>query len=412
MLFDSWDSIAIAYAMPTLSADWQLNPLTMGFVISAGYGGQFIGALSLGAIAERFGRLPVFIVAAAVMCVLALGCAFAHDYMTLLVLRFFQGIMIGGAMPVAITYVNELAPTKTRGRYFGIFQTLAISGFAIASLSSPFIIPHLGWRWMFGLGAIPIVLLPLVWMTLPESPRWLVRVGRLEAANKALVKLGGAPVALVDEARRALDKTPKVGVLTLVSAPMRSRTLTITLLWFLTLFASFGLTTWVPSFYVKAFHIPVEKALGFSAITSLLIWFALVISGFLIDKFGRRPLAFGGLFAAACALLGLAVFRPTYDLVLFSMFTIAQIAMFFAVFTIWPYTAEIYPTNVRALALGYGSSVGRGASMLMPIFVGFVMNRGAPIQIVLTIFGLFAVGALAVWITRTRETAGKPLETS
>ncbi len=136
------------------------------------------------------------------MCALALGCALAHDYTTLLVLRFLQGVMIGGAMPIAITYVNELAPAKIRGRYFGIFQTLAISGFALAALSSAFVIPHLGWRWMFGLGAIPIVLLPLVWMTLPESPRWLVRTGRLDAANKALVKLGGAPVTLVEEAKQ------------------------------------------------------------------------------------------------------------------------------------------------------------------------------------------------------------------
>jgi putative MFS transporter len=94
------------------------------------------------------------------------------------------------------------------------------------------------------------------------------------------------------------------------------------------------------------------------------------------------------------------------------MFLTTQTAIFCATFTLWPYTAEIYPTNVRAVGLGYGSSVGRGAAMLMPIFVGLVMSKGAPIQIVLTIFGVFALGALAVWITRTHETAGKPLETN
>ncbi|MEJ0022923.1 MAG: MFS transporter [Alphaproteobacteria bacterium] len=144
----------------------------------------------------------------------------------------------------------------------------------------------------------------------------------------------------------------------------------------------------------------------------MVIWFALVISGFLIDMFGRRPLALGGLLVAAMALLTMAALRPTYDLVIFALFMTAQTAIFFGVFTVWPYTAEIYPTNVRALAVGYGSSVGRGASMLMPIFVGFVLNQGAPIEIVLVIFGLFVLGAFTVWVTRTRETAGKPLETS
>src|SRR5690606_26896223 len=156
--------------------------------------------------------------------------------------------------------INELAPTKTRGRYFGMFQTLAISGFALASLSSPLIIPYLGWRWMLGLGVIPLVLLPLVWMTLPESPRWLARAGRLDAANKALARLGGGPVALASESLSASGaaQARKLRALILFSPGLRPHTLTVTFLWFLTMFVSFGLTTWVPSIYVKVFDIPVD----------------------------------------------------------------------------------------------------------------------------------------------------------
>ncbi len=414
MLFDSWDSIAIAYAMPTLSAEWRLNPLTMGFIISAGYGGQFLGAVSLGAVAERFGRMPVFLASAAVMCVLAVACGFAPDYTTLLILRLVQGLMIGGAMPVAITYINELAPAKTRGRYFGIFQTIAISGFGIASLCSPFVIPHLGWRWMLGLGAFPLVLLPLAWMTLPESPRWLARIGRLEAANKALVKLGGAPVLFTNQttAEHTPNDEPKarrLNVLVLVSAPLRARTLTVTLLWFLTMFTSFGLTTWVPSIYVKVFHIPVVRALSYTAATSLSIIFFLAIIGILIDRFGRRPLVMGGLLVTTVMLLGMAVFRPTQETVLVGMVATGQVAILFGAFIVWPYTAEVYPTDVRAFGLGYGSAVGRASSIVTPIFVGFVLNRGAPIGIVFACFGLCALGAFMVWLLRTDETAGKPL---
>jgi putative MFS transporter len=414
MLFDSWDAVAIAYAMPALAADWKLDPLTMGMLISSGYAGQFVGAVSLGAVAERFGRLPVFIVASALMSVLAIGCAMAPDPTALAIMRVLQGVMIGGAMPVAISYVNELAPTKTRGRYFGIFQTIAISGITIASLASPFVIPHLGWRWMFGLGALPLILLPLVWITLPESPRWLVRAGRLAAANKALAKLGAASIAFEKEAPvpGGAPKAKRLNVGALFSPQLRSRTLTVTMLWFLTIFVGAGMTNWAPSLYVKSFGIPVERALTFAAIVGVVIFFVLTISGWLIDKFGRRSLALGGLVFAAMPLLTLAAWRPSEDVGIFAMFLITQTAIFCATFTLWPYTAEIYPTSVRALGLGYGSSVGRGASMLMPLLVGFVMSKGAPIQIVLTIFGIFALTALVVWITRTHETAGKPLETS
>jgi len=413
MLFDSWDAVAIAYAMPALSQDWHLDPLVMGLLISAGFSGQFIGAVSLGAVAERYGRLPVCTIAALIMSLLAIGCAFAPDYRTLLVLRFIQGITIGGALPVAVTYVNELAPTATRGRYFGLFQTPAMAGMAIAAISSAFIVPHYGWRWMLGLGAIPIILLPLVWLTLPESPRWLVRRDRLGDAKRALAKLGAAPVTFVDEtAAPAAMQARTSNLATLFSPVMRGRTFTVIMLWALTTFISNGLTNWVPSLYVKSFHMPVDRALAFSATTSSVMFFALVISGQLVDRLGRRRLALLGLFFTFVPLLALAAFRPPQDLVIFSSFLVAQTFSFFAIFALWPYTAEIYPTNVRALGLGFGSSIGRASSMLMPILVGFVLSKGAPIQIVLAIFGLFAVGAFAVWIMRTRETAGIPLETS
>ncbi len=90
MLFDSWDSIAIAYAMPSLAVEWHLNPVQTGLLISSGYAGQFIGAIALGAVAERIGRMPVFHVCVAVMSVLAFATAFAPDYSILIALRFFE----------------------------------------------------------------------------------------------------------------------------------------------------------------------------------------------------------------------------------------------------------------------------------------------------------------------------------
>ncbi|WP_066796624.1 MFS transporter [Sphingomonas soli] len=411
-LFNSWDSIAMAYVMPTLSIEWQLNPLVMGILISACYAGQFLGAVTLGGIAERLGRLPVYTCAAVGMTFLAVACAFAQDYVTLLIFRLIQGIMIGGALPVAVSYINEIAPTRTRGRYFGIFQTLALSGYGVASISSPFVIGYLGWRWMLGLGALPLILIPLVWLTLPESPRWLMRRGKLDAANNALRKLGAEPVDFVEETPREAARRPRsANLFTLFSAPYRRKTLTITLLWFMTMATSFGMTTWVPSIYVKVFHIPVAQALTFTATTSVFHWIALVLGGVLIDRFGRRPMAMGGLICAATPLLIMATFAPTQPYHIFALFFVAQVTMFYGTFALWPYTAESYPTNVRALALGYGSSVGRAASMLMPLFVGFILNEGASIGIVLAVFGFSALGAMLVWRMRTEETAGRPLYT-
>ncbi len=292
-----------------------------------------------------------------------------------------------------------------------------MSGFAASSIASTFVIPHLGWRWLLGLGAFPIILLPLVWITLPESPRWLARTGRLARANKALAKLGGAGVNYAEPIVAAAAQTeqkasPKPTSLTLLSSPLRARTLTITLLWFLTMFANFGLTTWVPSIYVTVYHIPLAAALRYSAVTSISFLLMTPIIGVLMDKFGRRPLAGGGAALASLALIALAILRPTQAASLVPLVVVGHLAISICVVILWPFTAETYPTHARALAVGYGSSIGRCSSMLMPIFVGFVLNKGAPIAIVFAIFGLCSLGAFAVWSTRTVETAGRSLDTA
>jgi putative MFS transporter len=414
MMFDSWDSIAIAYVMPSLSKEWGLGPAVIGSLISSGYIGQFIGAIALGALAERAGRMPVFAGAVTVMGALALGCAFCPDYRLLFAIRFVQGLAIGGALPVSITYINELAPTATRGRYFATFQWLCMSGYAAASISSTVIIPELGWRWLFGFGAIPLIFLPLVLVTLPESPRWLARRGQAEAANRALRKLGGSVVPTevpVEAGLVAAETPPSVRLTALFSPVYRSRTIVILLLWFLTSFATFGLTTWIPSIYVTVFHIPVADALKYAAMPATLFLVATIGIAALVDSVGRRPFAIFGTAVAAIALAILTFYHPPQRWLLVTLIVTGQLCISMSSLIVWPYTAENYPTNIRAVALGVCSSLARAASMLTPLFVGVILNIGAPIGVVFAVFSVFALAAMILWWTATTETARVRLET-
>ena len=191
MLFDSWDGVLIAFVMPTLSQEWRLGPVEMGWLMSSGYAGQLIGAIGLGAVAERWGRKPVYGSVVVFMCLLSLACAGAQSAGQLATLRFVQGLAIGGAVPVCATYINEIAPTRNRGRFFSVFQFLMISGYGAAAVASSLIVEQLGWRVMFVLGALPLVILPFALGLLPESPRWLCRIGRFDEAKDAVRKLGG-----------------------------------------------------------------------------------------------------------------------------------------------------------------------------------------------------------------------------
>jgi putative MFS transporter len=191
----------------------------------------------------------------------------------------------------------------------------------------------------------------------------------------------------------------------LFTAEFRRRTMVVFGLWFFTSFASFGLTTWVPSIYVTVFHIPVARALRFSATASLLFLIVAPTVAIFIDRVGRRPLAIGGSLIASLALLTLGIARPTDIGILVPLVIAGQLSIYVGSIIAWPYTAETYPTHVRAVALGLSSSIARAASTLTPIVVGAILGSGASVGFVFGLFGLCAACALILWLTATRETA-------
>jgi len=409
MLFDSWDSVIIAYALPAIAAEWQLGALQSGWLISAGYGGQFLGALFFGSLAERRGRLPVLWPLVIVMSLLGLVCAIAGSYWQLIGLRLLQGLAIGGALPIAICYVNEIAPTATRGRFFGTFQFLMTSGFGLAALASAWLIPAFGWRIMFALGAVPLLILPFA-RVLPESPRWLAGQGRIGEAELALGRLGAGP--LPDPACRAHLSTvrpPRLPIALLFAPDVRRRTLVTAALWFLTSLVSFGLVTWIPSIYVSMFGIPLKDALAYNAIVAVSVFILPVILRQTIDRIGRRPPPMLGTALGGAALFAMVFLPIDLRLWLVGLAIIGQIGISVGSMVLWPYTAEIYETRIRSLALGSASSLARAASMLTPLLVGGVIQTTGSVTPVFMVFGLASMAVALLWWRGTTETAGREI---
>lgn len=406
MLFDSWDSVVIAFTLPVLRAEWDLTGQASGWLVSAGYAGQFLGAIVFGSIAERWGRLPILKSLVLVMSMLAVACAMAASYGQLVTLRFVQGLAIGGALPVSISYINELAPTATRGRFFGTFQFLLTSGFGLASLASVWLVPAFGWRIMFALGGIPLLLLPFT-QVLPESPRWLAAKGRLEEAARSLQRLGCAVVPPPEERTPLPGSGEKVPVGMLFAPGIRGITLVTALMWFLTSLVSFGLVTWIPSIYVSMFDIAVADALRYNAIVAVSIFILPLVLKVSIDRIGRRPLPMIGTAIGGIAMLALIFVDRGATTGVVTLAIIGQIGISVGSMVLWPYTAETYATRIRSLALGAASSLARGASMLTPLLVGGVMDATGSVTLIFLVFGLASLGVALLWLTGTRETAGR-----
>ncbi len=407
MLFDSWDSVVISFTAPSIAKAWMLSPVKVGELISAGYGGQLVGALVAGAVAEARGRLPVLRPLVILMGLLAIVCGLTQSFEQLIVVRLLQGFCIGGALPVVISYVNEIAPAATRGRFFGTYQFLMLAGFGLASLSSAWIVPAFGWRPMYMLGALPLLLTPSLFI-LPESPRWLAAHGRVNEAVQGLRKLGGQP----DEAHAAAaPPSPKPPPATVLFSPrLRKLTLVTSLLWLLSSLVSFGLVTWVPSIYVSNFHIPLAKALQYNALGSIFIFFVPLVLRQILDRVGRRPPVILGTALGGAALLALTQVKTGPEALIVTLTIIGSIGGSIGSMVLWPYTSEVYETSVRATALGMSSSLARAASMSTPLIVGLLLASTGSIGPVFLIFGLSAATVALLWTFATKETAGREID--
>ncbi len=171
------------------------------------------------------------------------------------------GLTIGGALPVSICYINEVAPTATRGRFFGTFQFLMTSGFGLAALLGVWLIPAFGWQIMFALGAVPLIVLPFTRM-LPESPSMASpEKAAFDEAARSLERLGSGPLPPKSLRAPIPGSGEKVLFSRLFAPELRKTSLITASMWFLTSLVSFGLVTWIPSIYVGVFKIPVADAL-------------------------------------------------------------------------------------------------------------------------------------------------------
>ena len=268
--FDGLDLLAVAYVVPVLAPLWGLNPQKIGLLISAGFFGQLVGALVFGWIAEKFGRMPAMVWSIALFSILSLACAASWNFESFLVFRFLQGIGLGGELPVAATYISEVSKAKGRGQSILYYQILFAFGLAGCGLLALWVVPHLGWQFLFVIGAIPALMILFLRASLPESPRWLVNKGRLREATAAVTRIeketpGAAslpvtPVPLQLQRRASLRD--------LFGTIYLRRTLSVWIIWFATSLVNFGIAAWLPQMYRSFYHLDVASALQLNFVTS------------------------------------------------------------------------------------------------------------------------------------------------
>ncbi|MGW3944349.1 MFS transporter [Streptomyces phaeochromogenes] len=413
--FDAYTVLAIAFAMPQLVDEWNLSSSQVGLILSAGYLGQLVGALLFGALAERIGRLPTLLITIVLFVSMDLACLFAWSGTSMMIFRFVQGIGTGGEVPVASAYINEFIGARKRGRFFLLYEVIFPAGLMFAGIAGYFLVPVFGWRALFVVGIIPAVLtIPLRWL-MPESPRWLAAKGRHEDADAVVRKLEEDAtrqgLELPEPVIRPVDPkaTARSDWRELFKGIYRRRTLMIWALWICVYTVNNGLVTWLPTLYKKVFGLPLETSLAYGWITSGVGVVASLVCALLIDRVGRKRWYAVAFLASTVPLVLLTALGATTATQVVVLAPIAYAILQTISFSLYLYSAELYPTRLRAIGTGFGSAWLRAGSSIGPLLVGWIV-ADLGIRYVFSAFAAVALIGGLVTVFFAIETKGRVLE--
>ncbi|MCM2987025.1 MFS transporter [Bacillus safensis] len=402
--FDAFDALSLAFVLPVLIGMWNLSPAQIGLLIGSGYIGQAIGAIFFGWLAERRGRVFSAKWTVFFMSIMSIACVFSGNFMALFIFRFIQGIGVGGEVPVAASYINELSRAQGRGRFFMLYEMIFPLGLMISAQIGAFVVPSFGWKWMFLIGGIGGLIVFVFFFMLRESPRWLISKGRLDEAERIIEEIEASTDKRMPVANQVSSSTEKGDWKELFSTFYRKRTLVVWGLWFSAYFVSNGLNNWLPSLYNTVYHLPVGDSLRAASLTNILQTIGVFACAFLIDKVGRKRWATIAFVLTGVLLTALWISGATSPESVIYLGSAAYGMMGTITVLLYLYTPEIYPTRMRVIGTAFATAWLRLASAIAPIMIGFILEVSG----VSTIFILFAsvtvVGAiLAFKMIETRE---------
>jgi len=408
-LFDGYDTFNPAYVIHYVAGPWGLKAGQAGLLISSGLVGFLLGAALHGVAADRFGRRGTLLAGLWITSVFTLFTAlFANSFVTFCTLRLLTGLGLGVLLPLATTYINELAPRRVANTFalWGVALGWAAGG-TLAGLVGIFATPSLGWQGLYWIGSLSFLLLPFMHLTLPESPKFLVIQGRFAEIKAMLAKLRPERAHVYESATISSDAHQASGnlILELLQPRYRKTTIAIWATAFLSLFCIFGLSGWIPTVMIARGE-TFAASFGFGALMQIMSFIGALALGHLVDRFGRNRGLLGlwwGL--GGCAVLTL-VFLNDH---LVNLICVAAAGFFIigAQFVLNNFTAASYETNVRATAVGMELSVGRVGAILGPFVAGALQQSYQSALPMFVSIGLaaFAAGAIIQLASRSRVAA-------
>ena len=406
LFFDTYEVFLTGTLSAVLRNEFGLAPDALMAVLASAFVGQFLGALLLGRLADRIGRRRAFMLNLAVYSIFSLIGGLAPTVEVLVVARFIAGMGMGAELALADAYLSDILPAKVRGRFIAAAYTIGFLGVPAAGFLARWLVPLepfgvAGWRWMFFLGALGALLIWVLRRVLPESPRWLESVGRREEADALVTaweeeaRRSGAVLPAPDPDEQPIDTT-RLPVRTIFTRPYLRRT---TMAWILNAASAFGYYGFgtIATLVLVANGYSVVSSLTFLALTYIGYPIGSALSLPVMERVERKTLiavSAGGM-AVAGLLFGYA---GSPVMVVIWGFTFTLISNIYSN-AYHAYLGEVYPTVVRATAVGAAYSISRITTAILPFVLIPVLNEyggGAVFTVVAVAMAILIVDVLVL----------------
>lgn len=375
-VFDYYEIALMTFLIVPIAVEFQLTGSQTALLLSLQLLGIAFGGVLFGYLGDRIGRRSVLMITIAVFGAFTLARAFAPDYSTMVIFGIIAAIGLGGEFGVGQSLVSEVVPAAKRGRWGAALYSGAGIGLAGAALVGGYLLPVVGWRWVFAISCFPIFLAILARFTVPESEEWEQHARGDQKGAKAKTDW-----SLVWSA-----KFLKPLGLSIFACSI-------------SFFGFYGVAAFLPTYLVTVQGFSFSKAAWFVVITGIAITVGSISSGFLADRKGRR-VAWSVM--ACCATAGSAILGLLFQSTVISLWSLAAVfltyfgtsgaALFGVVFS------EQFPTRVRSLGVGTALQIGRGLSFFPPLIAAAVypVYGFAPLAFGAAV--LFAILAVVGWV--------------
>jgi putative MFS transporter len=408
---DGFDLGVLSVVLPFVATGLGMSPVWTGLVGASALVGIFIGSPVVGYLTDRFGRRKLFVIDIAAFVALGILQAFVTEPWQLFVLRLLLGISIGAEYAIGAAMLAEFAPSHGRGRRLSFLLVSWYTGYLVSVVAAYALVDLAGWnwRWVLSTSAVPALVVLVLRHGLPESPRWLVRHGRIDEARRVVDRyLGGEAYFRAEEYD---SERPAAGWRQLFGARLRMRTIFVCTFWACLVAPYFAIFTFAPQVF-DALRLADPRAS--TIVANGIAAIGAVVGMLTIEHTGRRTQLIGPfwIMAAALFVVGLGHGAPAAVIVvcfaLFSFFN-ALSGNLTAVYPI-----EVFPTDVRSSGVGVASAFSRiGAAIgtfLLPVGISTI-GIGASMVIGAAICALGAVVSHALapettGMTLTQTSAG------